>query len=105
MANPLDSMTERPMEVLGLIAQGLNNTEIADKLFIAPRTVAQHINVIYSTLHLTEDNWGHARVRAVLAYQQEPQIANARIRLIDKIDELLDEVRNKIPEIQNEGEI
>jgi len=95
MTNPLDSMTERPMEVLGLIAQGLNNTEIADKLCIELRTVESHISVIYSTLHLTEDSWGNVRVRAVLAYQQEPQIANARIRLIDKIDKLLDEVRNE----------
>jgi len=95
MTNPLDSMTERPMEVLGLIAQGLNNTEIADKLFIELRTVETHINAIYSILALDSDSWGHARVRAVLAYQQEPQIANARIRLINKIDKLLDEVRNE----------
>jgi len=95
MTNPLDFMTERQMDVLGLIAQGLNNMEIAQKLIIAPRTVEHHINAIYGTLHITEDGWGNARVRAVLAYQQEPQIANARIRLIDKIDGLLDQVRDK----------
>jgi len=95
MANPLDSITERPMEVLGLMARGLNNTEIANKLFIELRTVETHINTIYSTLALDSDSWGNARVRAVLAYQQEPQIANARIRLISKIDKLLDEVQNE----------
>ncbi len=95
MTNLLGFMTERQKEVLGLMARGLNNTEIGDKLFLQLRTVESHINAIYSTLHLDRESRGNIRVKAVLIYQQEPQIANARIRLIDKIDRLLDEVRNE----------
>lgn len=40
-------LTEREREVLNLIAQGLNNTEIADRLVLAPKTVRNHISNIF----------------------------------------------------------
>jgi predicted ATPase/DNA-binding CsgD family transcriptional regulator len=45
-----DPLTERELEVLRLIANGLQNQEIADQLFIVIGTVKAHINAIYRKL-------------------------------------------------------
>jgi two-component system, NarL family, response regulator LiaR len=47
-----DPLTERELEVLRLISQGLSNKEIASKLFIAEYTVRTHVSNILSKLHL-----------------------------------------------------
>jgi DNA-binding NarL/FixJ family response regulator len=47
--NP-DGLTAREMEVLGLIAQGLNNSEIAAELFIGEATVKTHINNAFAKI-------------------------------------------------------
>jgi DNA-binding NarL/FixJ family response regulator len=43
-----DGLTEREAEILRLIAQGLNNPEIAGRLFVTTHTVKSHINRIFA---------------------------------------------------------
>ncbi len=47
-----DPLTERELEVLQLVAQGLTNQEIAERLVLGERTVGNHISSILSKLHL-----------------------------------------------------
>ncbi len=49
----IEQLTEREREVLVLIAKGLRNKEIADKLFISERTVKFHANALYQKLDVT----------------------------------------------------
>jgi len=50
----LEALTEREVEVLRLIAAGLNNREIADRLVISDKTVKTHVSNILSKLHLED---------------------------------------------------
>lgn len=47
-------LTEREIEVLNRIAQGLNNKEIADSLRVSPKTVGNHISNIFSKLQVAD---------------------------------------------------
>jgi DNA-binding NarL/FixJ family response regulator len=46
--DPPDGLTQREVEILGLIAQGLTNGEIAGRLFLSNHTIKTHINRIFS---------------------------------------------------------
>jgi len=50
----VDDLTPREMEVLKLIAAGLSNKEIAEALVLSEKTVKNHINNIFSKLHVYE---------------------------------------------------
>ncbi|MGA7758865.1 MAG: response regulator transcription factor [Ilumatobacteraceae bacterium] len=64
----IDRLTPRETEVLGLIAEGLNNAAIADRLVLGDKAVAKHINGIFSKLGLSEEDEVHRRVKAVLLW-------------------------------------
>ncbi|OXM49325.1 response regulator transcription factor [Amycolatopsis alba] len=66
--NPLDALTARESEVLGLMAQGLSNTAIANSLVVSHGAVEKHIGNIFSKLGLEASSVEHRRVRAVLTY-------------------------------------
>ncbi len=65
---PMDDLTEREREVLGLIAEGRSNQAICDRLFLAPKTIEAHIANIFSKLELFQATDDHRRVLAVLTY-------------------------------------
>ena len=48
MPEPPDGLTHREVEILGLMAQGLTNPEIAERLFLSNHTVKTHINRIFA---------------------------------------------------------
>jgi DNA-binding NarL/FixJ family response regulator len=43
-------LTPREVEVLGLVATGMTNIQVAQRLFLSPRTVQRHLNSIYHKL-------------------------------------------------------
>ena len=66
--DPLRTLSERELAVLSLMAEGHDNAGIAAELVVAEVTVAKHIGAIFAKLGLRQEESGHRRVRAVLAY-------------------------------------
>ncbi|MEU4744853.1 response regulator transcription factor [Actinosynnema sp. NPDC023658] len=66
--DPLSTLTAREREVLALMAEGHNNGTIADLLVVSEGAVHKHIRNIFTKLDLPNDEGGHRRVLAVLAY-------------------------------------
>ncbi len=65
---PLDALTPREREVLGLMAQGRSNAAIATALTVSDGAVEKHISSIFAKLDLPPSESEHRRVLAVLAY-------------------------------------
>jgi DNA-binding NarL/FixJ family response regulator len=68
---PLDSLTVREREVLGLMAEGRTNRAIAGQLFVSERAVERHVTSIFGKLDLPAGGEDHRRVLAVLAYLRD----------------------------------
>lgn len=67
-AGPLDELSARERDVLSLVAEGMSNQAIAQRLLISERTVEAHVSSVFAKLALDEDDGSHRRVLAVLAY-------------------------------------
>jgi DNA-binding NarL/FixJ family response regulator len=67
-ADPLDELTVREREVLALMAEGLTDRGIAERLYVAPKTVETHIRHIFGKLDIPASALDNKRVHAVLAY-------------------------------------
>lgn len=64
--DPIETLSQREREVLELVAEGRSNRAIADRLFIAERTVESHIQHVFEKLGLAEDPGTNRRVLAAL---------------------------------------
>jgi DNA-binding NarL/FixJ family response regulator len=68
MPAALGQLTEREIEILGLMAEGRSNAGICERLVLSPRTIESHVRVIMRKLGLDQAEDNHRRVLAVLAY-------------------------------------
>lgn len=64
--SPLDDLTPREREILGLMAEGRSNQGIAERLVLELKTVESHVGQIFSKLGLEASTGEHRRVLAVL---------------------------------------
>jgi DNA-binding CsgD family transcriptional regulator len=67
----LDALSDRETEVLALMAEGLSNTAIAERLGITEGSVEKHVTSIFSKLDLPTASEHNRRVLAVVAYLQD----------------------------------
>jgi DNA-binding NarL/FixJ family response regulator len=66
--HPHDELTPREREVLSLMAEGLSNAGIAQRLVITEGAVEKHVTSIFTKLGLKPAETDHRRVLAVLSY-------------------------------------
>jgi DNA-binding NarL/FixJ family response regulator len=67
----LAGLTERERDVLALLAEGLSDKGIAQRLVVTPKTVETHVRRIFSKLDLPRGTAENRRVHAVLAFLRE----------------------------------
>ena len=73
----LDGLSPRELEVLGLVAAGLTNDGIAERLFLSARTVERHLSTIYAKLRLSGKA---ARAAAAVAFAEKQASARRHSR-------------------------
>jgi DNA-binding NarL/FixJ family response regulator len=66
--DPLEEISPRELEVLGLMAEGRSNHAIAEALVVTERAVEKHVTSIFAKLNLPPTAVDHRRVLAVLTY-------------------------------------
>jgi DNA-binding NarL/FixJ family response regulator len=66
-AHPLEDLTQREREVLRLMAEGLTDRGIAEKLWVTPKTIETHVRHILRKLDIPSGTANNRRVHAVLA--------------------------------------
>ena len=68
LGGPLARLSERERRVLELMAEGLTNTAIAQRLVLSERTVEAHVRHVLLKLDIPESDEGNRRVLAVLTH-------------------------------------
>jgi DNA-binding NarL/FixJ family response regulator len=68
--DPLDALTPRERDVLGLMAEGRSNAAIAQRLVVGQGAVEKHISNIFAKIGLPDAGADNRRVLAVLAWLQ-----------------------------------
>jgi DNA-binding NarL/FixJ family response regulator len=66
--DPLNELTQREQEVLELMAEGLTDRGISERLYVTPKTTETHIRHIFAKLGIPATPAHNRRVHAVLAY-------------------------------------
>jgi serine/threonine-protein kinase PknK len=66
--DPLEALTPRECETLGLMAEGYSNAAIGRRLSVTEGTIEKHVNSILMKLDLAESHDDHRRVLAVITY-------------------------------------
>lgn len=66
--DPLASLSRREREVLALVAEGLSNQAIGERLYVNERTVEAHVSSVLTKLGIHADPGAHRRVLAVLEF-------------------------------------
>jgi serine/threonine-protein kinase len=69
--SPLETLTERELAVLALMAEGRSNHAIANQLCMSPKTVETHVGNLFAKLGLLPAAEDHRRVLAVLTYLRQ----------------------------------
>lgn len=92
------SLTPRQKEVLELIARGLNNTQISERLNVGVKSVENYINSIYNTLGV--QGGGAGRVQAVLLYFTGRGGAASSLPLILQYSSAVDRLREAKRELE-----
>jgi DNA-binding NarL/FixJ family response regulator len=64
----LADLTERELDVLRAMAQGMSNAAVAARLFLSESSIEKHVSAIFSKLGLAEEPRLHRRVAAVVTY-------------------------------------
>jgi DNA-binding NarL/FixJ family response regulator len=64
----LERLTEREHSVLGLMAEGLSNQVIAQRLFLSESAIGKYTTSLFGKLGIVDDGTNNRRVLAVLAY-------------------------------------
>lgn len=77
--DPLQALTDREREVLGLLAEGLSNRAIGTRLFITDRTVETHVTNVFAKLGLGDDEATHRRVLAVLTFLRNADASSTAV--------------------------
>jgi DNA-binding NarL/FixJ family response regulator len=67
-ASPIDDLTSRERDALVLMAEGLSNQGIADRMVVSVAAVERHVTSIFVKLDLRQTTEDHRRVLAVLEY-------------------------------------
>ncbi|HVR31660.1 MAG TPA: response regulator transcription factor [Acidimicrobiia bacterium] len=69
--DPLAELTDRELQVLALMAQGLTNAALAEELFVSVKTVEGYIRSVFTKLGLQPGEREHRRVLAVLQFLRQ----------------------------------